>query len=49
MGTREVVVHEVDRHGRSVILDFAAEAIGQPGEAPHPHPHREVLALDVAG
>jgi len=31
------------------VLDLAREAVRQPREAPHPHPHRQVLALDVAG
>jgi hypothetical protein len=32
-----------------VALQLLGEAVGQPGEAPHAHAHREVLALDVAG
>jgi hypothetical protein len=44
----EVVVHEMaDR--RRVVLDLLGEDVGQPSEAAHPHPHREVLALDVTG
>jgi len=32
-----------------VILDFLAEAIGQPSEPPHTHAHRQVLAFDETG
>ena len=45
----EVVVHVVERYGRFVVLDLLGEAIREPGESAHPHPHREILALDVAG
>lgn len=31
------------------FLHLVGEPVGQPGEAPHPHPHGDVLALDVAG
>jgi hypothetical protein len=41
----EVVVHEVQRNRVRKVLDLATEPIGQPREAPHPHPHRQVLAL----
>jgi hypothetical protein len=37
----------VQRDGVRKVLDLLAEAVGQPGEAPHPH--RQVLPLDVAG
>ena len=47
MDAREVVVQEVDRHGGRVILAILAEAIGQPCEPAHAHPHREVLALHI--
>ena len=30
-----------------MVLDFLTEPVGQPGEPPHPHSHREVLAFDV--
>ena len=40
---------EVQGDGRRVVLDLLAEGIGQAGEPAHSHPHREVLALDVAG
>ncbi len=48
-GPAEVVVHEVQRHRVGVVLDLLAEPVGQPGEPAHPHPHREVLTLDIAG
>ena len=47
MDAPEVVVHEVQRDGVRVVLDLLAKAIGQAREAPHGHPHRQVLALDV--
>ena len=31
------------------VLHLLCEPVGQPREPAHPHPHREVLALDVAG
>jgi hypothetical protein len=30
------------------VLDLLAEAVGQPRESAHPHPHGEVLALGIA-
>ena len=48
MDTAEIVVHEVERHRVRVHLDFLAEGVGQSRESPHRHPHREILALDVA-
>ena len=44
----EVVVHEVQTDCMHVVLDFLAEAIGQPSESPHVHAHRQVLALHEA-
>ena len=44
----EVVGHEVKRDGVGVIRDLLAEGVGQAREPAHAHPHREVLALDVA-
>ena len=32
----------------SVVLGLLAERVGQPRVPPHPHPHRQVLRLDVA-
>ena len=46
---REIVVHEVERHRRLVVVHLLGEPVGQPREAPHAHPHGEVQALDVAG
>ena len=45
----KVVVHEVERNRVRVHLDLLAEPVGQPSEAAHVHPHRQVLTLDVAG
>src|ERR1022692_836263 len=49
MDAHEIVVHEVDRKRRHVVLDFLGEAIRQASEPTHGHPHREVRAFDVAG
>lgn len=45
----KVVVHGVNRNGRNVILDFLTEGVRQAREAAHRHPHREILALHIAG
>jgi hypothetical protein len=47
MNLAEVVIHEVQRHVVRVHFDLLAEAVCQPREAAHVHPHREVLTLDV--
>lgn len=44
----EVVVHEVECQCVLVILNLFREPVRQPGEAPHVHPHREVVPLDIA-
>ena len=49
MHPHEVVVHEVEREHVQVVFRLLGEAIGQTGEASHPHPHGQVLALNVAG
>ena len=41
----EVVVHEMKRHGVTVIIDLLAEAVSQTREPPHRHAHGQVLAL----
>jgi hypothetical protein len=40
----EVVVHEVQADGVGEIFGLLREGVGQAGEAPHAHAHREVLA-----
>src|SRR5438128_1612228 len=45
----KIIIHHVKRDGCGVVLDFLAERICQASEAPHPHPHRKVGALNVAG
>lgn len=47
MNPAEVVVHEVQRDSRYVVLHLLGEGVGQPGEPTHGHPHSEVLALHV--
>jgi len=49
MNAHKVVVHVEQRNRVHVILSFLAESVSQASEAPHVHPHGEVLALDVAG
>jgi hypothetical protein len=44
----EVGVH-VSGDGRRVILEPLAEGVRRPRETAHRHPHRQILALDVAG
>ena len=46
MDPPEVVEHDVQRHGMAEVLNLLAKRVGQPREAAHAHPHREVLALD---
>jgi len=41
-------VQEVQGEGGHVVVELLREAVGQAREAAHPHPHREVLTLDVA-
>ena len=45
MNTDEIVIHEVERHGMSVVLDLLGKGIGQPSEAPHVHPHGQIIPL----
>ena len=47
MDAHEIVVHEVNRDGMGVILGFFREGIRQPREAPHSHPHVEILPLGI--
>ncbi len=43
----EVVVGEVQAHCRLQVLDLLAEGVREPREAPHRHPHRQILPLDM--
>ena len=36
---RKVIVHEVEADGMLRGLHFLTEGIGEPGKAPHRHPH----------
>jgi hypothetical protein len=45
----EVIMSEVQRHGRPVVFDLLAEPVGEPREPAHGHPHGQVLPLDQAG
>jgi len=49
MDANEIVVHVVNRDGRDMILKLLRKRVGQPREAAHPHPHREILPLDKTG
>jgi hypothetical protein len=49
VGAAKVVVHEVERHGESVILDLLGKRVGQARKAAHRHTHRKVRPLDVGG
>lgn len=45
----EVVAHEVQRDGLSVVFNLLRERIGQSGHAANLHPRRQVLPVDRAG
>jgi hypothetical protein len=47
--TDEVVGHEVQCHRMSMVFDLLGEAVRQPGEATHVHPHRQICPLHIAG
>ena len=47
MNPAKVVMHEIQRNHVAVVLQFLAESVCEPGEAPHRHAHREILALHV--
>lgn len=49
VNTSEVIVHEVDSDGMSVVFHFLRKRIGKTGESAHVHSHRQVLTFDVAG
>jgi hypothetical protein len=44
----EIVEHGVEADHVVVVFCLFAERFGQPSQAPHLHPHREVLALVAA-
>ena len=48
MDANEIVVGHEQRDRVRVVLDLFREAVRQPGEAAHVHPHRQVRALGVA-
>ena len=48
MDAAKVVIGEVQRDGCFQVLKFLRESVRQARESAHPHPHREVLALDKA-
>src|SRR6266478_1880209 len=41
-------MHVMQADGVSVVFDLFREGIGQSGEPPHAHSHREILPLDIA-
>ena len=43
----KIVKAEVERNRRAVVVEFVAEAVGQPGQPANLHPHGEVLALHM--
>ena len=47
MNPAKVVMHVVDRNRGDMVLDFFGKRIGQAGEAPHLHPHGQILAFNV--
>ena len=49
VGPGEVVLHVVKADSVSQVFDLLGEAVSEAGEPSHPHPHGEILSLDVAG
>jgi hypothetical protein len=47
--SHKIVVHEMNCHHRRMVFELLGKTIRQARKATHPHPHREVLAFDVAG
>ena len=47
MNAAEVVVREIQRKRRPVVLKLLRESVGQASESPNLHPHGEVLTLNV--
>ena len=45
----EIVIHVVERNRGGMVTELFAECVGQTREAPHAHPHREILALNITG
>ena len=43
----EVVVHMKQSYHRDVVVELLTEGIRQSGEAPHVHPHVEILPLHI--
>ena len=48
MDAPEIVIHVKERDCVAMIVQLLAKGVGQPREAPHSHPHVEILALNVA-
>lgn len=49
MDAAEVVIHVMQRDRVLQILQFLGERVSQPSKPAHTHPHRQILALSVAG
>lgn len=49
MSAAEIVVLDIQRDRRNVIVQFLRESVGQSSEAPAAHTDRKVLAFNVAG
>jgi hypothetical protein len=49
VNSAEVVVHEMQGHGMTVILDLFGKAVCEPRETAHAHTHREFLTFYKAG
>jgi hypothetical protein len=48
MYTAEIVMNGVKRDCMAKVINFLAESVGQPSEAPHLHSHGQVLAFNAA-
>lgn len=49
MNPAEVVMGDVQRDRRDVVVQLLREAVGQAGEPARPHAQGKVLPLDIAG
>ena len=46
MNPAKVVVHKVQGHGMSVVLNLLAESVCKARKTAHPHAHRQILPFD---
>ena len=49
MNAAEIIMRDIERGGRNVIIKFLANAVRQSREPAIAHAERKVLALNIAG